>query len=404
MKVLLVHNFYGSGAPSGENQVFEAEENLLRVHGDSVSVFRRHSDEIRSLGILGAARGALATCWNPWMTVAIRQSVVALRPDVVHVHNTFPLISPGIFHAVGEQVARVLTLHNYRLFCAAAIPMREGNPCTECLDRRSAWPAVKFGCYRGSRIATLPLAASVAIHRVMATWTREVDAFITLSEFQRKRMAEAGLPLDKVHVKPNFYPGWPPVRQWAERRPCVVFAGRLTAEKGVTHLLQAWKAWGAEAPELRIVGDGDLRVELTEMAAGLPVNFVGQVSSERAQAEIAAARLLVLPSVCFEGFPMVVREAFAFGTPLAVSDIGPLPSIVEKNVSGLVFAPASPESLLREVRAAWESPDLLERLGRGARMEFETKYTEDANYRMLMAIYDQAISVCRARASSAGQE
>ena len=181
MKVLLVHNFYGSGAPSGENQVFEAEENLLRVHGDSVSVFRRHSDEIRSLGILGAARGALATCWNPWMTVAIRQSVVALRPDVVHVHNTFPLISPGIFHAVGEQVARVLTLHNYRLFCAAAIPMREGNPCTECLDRRSAWPAVKFGCYRGSRIATLPLAASVAIHRVMATWTREVDAFIELS-------------------------------------------------------------------------------------------------------------------------------------------------------------------------------------------------------------------------------
>ena len=148
------------------------------------------------------------------------------------------------------------------------------------------------------------------------------------------------------------------------------------------------------------MGDSELRPELELMATGLPVRFLGQVSGKEAQAQIAGARLLVLPSEWFEGFPMVVREAFAFGTPAAVSDIGPLPSIVQHGGSGVVFSPANPESLLKEVRTAWETPGLLERLGQGARAEFETKYTEEANYRMLMAIYEDAIAVNRARAKA----
>jgi glycosyltransferase involved in cell wall biosynthesis len=395
VKVLLVHNFYGSSAPSGENQVFEAEKLLLQEMGHEVTDFSRHSDEIRSQGTWGVVRGALATPWNPWMTRAVKEAVSNFQPDVVHVHNTFPLISPGIFHAIGPRAARVLTLHNYRLFCPAAIPMRGGRVCTDCLDMRSAWPALRYGCYRDSRVATLPLALSVGMHRALGTWTGQVDAFVALSEFQRLRMAESGLPVAKVHVKPNFYPGLPPVQAWQERRPYVVFAGRLTAEKGVASLLRAWQAWGASAPELRLVGDGELRPELEGMAVGLPIRFLGQIGSAEAHAQIAGARLLVLPSEWFEGFPMVVREAFAFGTPAAVSDIGPLPSIVQHGRSGVVFKPGNPESLLREVRAAWEAPGMLEDLGRGARAEFELKYTEDANYSMLMDIYRKAIAVSR---------
>lgn len=395
MKVLLVHNYYGSAAPSGENQVFEAEGAMLRAHGHEVSEFTRHSDTIRQGGVWGVAQGALATAWNPWMTSAVSRLVASFQPDVVHVHNTFPLISPGIFHAIGVRAARVLTLHNYRLFCPAAIPMRAGKVCTDCLNARSAWPSIQHGCYRNSRLATLPLALSVGLHRALATWTRQVDAFVALSEFQRGRMAEAGLPLGKVHVKPNFYPGFPPILSWDQRSSYVVFVGRLTAEKGAVNLLRAWAAWGAGAPELRLVGDGDLRSRLEQMASGLPVRFLGQVSSSDAQEEIAGARLLVLPSECFEGFPMVLREAFAFGTPVAVSHIGPLPSIVTHGTSGVVFPPADPQSLLREVRVAWEMPGLLERLGQGARAEFEAKYTEDANYETLMGIYKQAIAVSR---------
>ena len=168
LKILLVHNDYGSAAPSGENQAFAAELALL--------------------------------------------------------------------HAIGPRAARVLTLHNYWLFCPAAIALRNDRVCTDCLNRRSSWPALWHGGYRESRWATLPLAFSVGLRRMLGTWTRHVDAFIALTDFQRDRMIAAGLPAELVHVKPNFYPGNPTPVPWAARRPSVVFAGRLTAAKGVMAL------------------------------------------------------------------------------------------------------------------------------------------------------------------------
>lgn len=387
MRILLVHNFYGSGAPSGENQVFIDEKGMLEKQGHEVQTFTRQSDEIRSQGVWGALKGACSTPWNPWMAHDIRSKVDAFKPDVVHVHNSFPLISPALFHVIGNQAKRVLTLHNYRLFCPAAIPMREGQVCTECLDQESAWPSVRHGCYRGSRLATLPLAVSVALHRRLGTWTQQVDAFIALSEFQKGRMAAAGLPGDKIHVKPNFYPGNPVVMPWLERDHAVVFVGRLSQEKGVETLVRAWRAWGESAPELRVVGEGPLREKLQSMAVGLPIRFLGQLAVAGAQKEIASSRLLVLPSEWFEGFPMVLREAFAFGTPAAVSDLGPLPSLVRDGENGTVFPAADAAKLLAIVRAAWSDHAKLEQQGRVARCDFERLYTEDANYRLLMKVY-----------------
>lgn len=400
MKILTVHNYYGSAAPSGENQVFEIEGKLLRERGHEVSEFLRHSDTIRAKGAWGAIQGAFSTPWNFFAAKAVRHTVEINHPDVVHVHNTFPLLSPAIFYSIGHRAARVLTLHNYRLFCPAAIPMRAGRVCADCLNSHSVWPSLKHGCYRNSRLATLPLAANVALHRNLGTWIKQVDAFIALTEFQRDRMIEAGLPENLVHVKPNFYPGNPLVLPWVERRDNVVFVGRLTAEKGVLALIQAWLLWGASAPELRIVGDGDLRSESERLAASapeVPVSFLGQLTSAEAQMEIARARLLVLPSESFEGFPMVVREAFAFGTPAAVSNIGPLPSIVRQGENGVVFEPANPQSLLNVVRSLWEKDDGLERLAKGARNSYEVLYNEDANYNMLMTIYQRAMEVSQQR-------
>lgn len=399
LSVLLAHNFYGSSAPSGENLVFLAEGDLLRRNGHVVHEFTRHSDSIRGKGLAGIVQGALSVPWNSIAAADMRRMVVATQPDVVHAHNTFPLISPSIFSAIGARAARVLTLHNYRLFCAAAIPMRDGKPCTDCLRTHSTLPALRYGCYRGSRVATLPLAINVALHRRMGTWVKQVDAFIALSDFQRGLMIEAGLPADLVHVKPNFFPGNPVVTPWEARRPCVVFAGRLSNEKGVKSLVTAWKTWGADAPELLLVGDGPLRTELERLASGTPIRLLGQLKSKDAQTRIAQARLLVVPSEWFEGFPMVIREAFAMGTPAAVADIGPLPAIVQQGVSGLVFEPGNPDSLLHAVRRAWETAGLLERLGKGARAAFDEKYNEASNYAALMSIYEQAISVSRERSA-----
>ena len=194
MRLLVVHNFYGSEAPSGENMVYQAEKALLKSRGHSVEEFTRHSDEIRSKGFRGQLRGALATPWSRRSARELRNHVERMRPDVVHVHNTFPLISPSIFHAIGHRAARVLTLHNYRIFCAAAIPMRHGRVCTECLDSRSVLPSLRYGCYRDSRAATVPLAAGVALHRRLGTWSNHVEAFISLTEFQRELLSWSGLP------------------------------------------------------------------------------------------------------------------------------------------------------------------------------------------------------------------
>jgi glycosyltransferase involved in cell wall biosynthesis len=391
MKVLLVHNFYGSASPSGENQVFETEKVLLLQHGHDVAEFTRHSDEIRSTGAFGVLKGAFATPYNPFMAQAIQKKVELFKPDVVHVHNTFPLISPAIFRAIGNRMARVLTLHNYRLFCPAAIPMRDGKVCTDCMDMRSVWPSIQHGCYRNNRLATLPLAANVALHRALGTWQNEIDAFIAFTDFQRTTMIAAGLPGERVYVKPNYFPGNPPMIPWAERGKYAVFAGRLSAEKGVQALVNAWLAWGADAPELRIVGDGPLRTELEKAVAVSNIRFLGQLPSGESIRQIGNARMLLLPSECFEGFPMVIREAFALGTPAAVSNLGPLPSIVNSGVNGVVFEPSTPQSLLATVRQAWQTPGMLEQLGKGARVSFDKLYNEDTNYARLIEIYEAAI-------------
>ncbi|MCC7082751.1 MAG: glycosyltransferase family 4 protein, partial [Burkholderiales bacterium] len=373
---------------------------MLESRGHEVQVYERHSDEIRARGVAGMVQGALATPWNPFTARAVRAIASRFRPQVVHVHNTFPLISPSVFPAVGPNAARVLTLHNYRLFCASAILMRGGRVCTECIDRRSVMPAIRHACYRNSRIATLPLAAGIALHRWRRTWRRDVDAFVALTGFQRRVMIDADLPAETVHVKPNFYPGRPLETPWGERSDRVVFVGRLSVEKGAEHLVSAWLAWGASAPELVLVGDGPLRGGLearVSAAAAANIRFVGQVDAAEAQRRIAGSRLLVLPSVCFEGFPMVLREALAFGTPCAVSDIGPLPDIVTRGEAGVIFRAGDPVDLLHAVRSLWADPARLERMGHRSRREFEAHYTESANYESLMAIYQRAIAVRRAR-------
>jgi len=402
-RVLLVHNYYGSLVPSGENQVVESEGELLRQHDHEVNEFFRYSDDIVNKGARGTITGALSTPWNPFSARAIKKVVDISKPNVVHVHNTFPLISPAIFHSIGSRSAQVLTLHNYRLFCPAAIPMRDGQVCTECINRRSVRPALRYGCYRNSRLATFPLALSVALHRGLGTWANNVDAFIALTDFQRDLMVDAGLPAALVHVKPNFFPGEPQVLPWKDRRSSVVFAGRLSAEKGVESLVRVWIEWGSTAPQLRIVGDGELKDKLMRLASAspsVPIYFLGQLTSVEAQQEIAQSRLLVLPSEWFEGFPLVVREAFAFGTPVAASNIGSLPSIVHQGENGVIFSPGNPQSLLEVVRTAWNTDGALQRLSTGARNSFEALYTEEVNYRLLMEIYQQAIEVGRRRKSA----
>ncbi len=347
----------------------------------------------------GAVLGAFSTPWNLRAAAEVRREVKRFRPDIVHAHNTFPLLSPAVFPAAAGA-ARVLSLHNYRLLCAAAIPLRDGHTCTLCLDRRSVWPALYHGCYRGSHIATLPLAAGIALHRARGTWKTDVEAFIALTEDQRQRLVAGGLPASHIYVKPNFYPGAPVCRPWHERAARVVYAGRLSSEKGVDVLVRAWSLLGSQAPELCIVGDGPLRAQLSQEAAqsSAPIRFFGQCSAEETQRHISEAKLVVVPSTCIEGFPMVLRECFAFGTPSLVSDIGPLPALV-REAGGKTFRAGDSDDLGRQATALWMQPDQLAAMSLEAHAAFLQHYTESANYSVLMRIYDAALREQRDRSS-----
>jgi N-acetylglucosaminyldiphosphoundecaprenol N-acetyl-beta-D-mannosaminyltransferase len=235
----------------------------------------------------------------------------------------------------------------------------------------------------------------IALHRKIRTWERHVDAFVVLSDFQKDGMVRAGLGRANIHIKPPFYANPSSPLAWEEREAKVIFIGRLGTEKGVHVLLEAWKQWGREAPRLEIIGDGPERIRLQESVRGNgigdKISFLGQLPFMEVQRRLRLAQLLVLPSLCFEGFPMAIIEAYSLGVPVAASDLGPFPEIVKENENGILFRPGDASNVFEIIGEIWDQPDRLSSLGRGARKEFDRKYTADKNYETLMKIYDAAI-------------
>ena len=402
MKVVICHNYYGSDVPSGENAVVEAEKALLRDHSLSVLDFARHSDRIRNVGPLGLFLGACATPFNPIAYYQIRDLLRRECPEILHVHNTFPLLSPSVFYAARDlATATVLTLHNYRLFCSNAIPLRNGATCTLCLDNKTVVPALRYGCYRNSRIATLPLATGIALHRALRTWDKVVNAYIALTDFQKELLIKAGLPEKKIHVKPNFYPEIPVPVSWTDRENKAIFLGRLSEEKGVEPLVRAWAAMGVEAPRLEIIGDGPMKAFLerliNNLQCGSQIRLIGSLSHKDAMSRLRTSRLLVLPSVWFEGFPMVIGEAFALGVPVAASKIGPFPSLVKETGAGVLFEPGDIVSMATIIQTFLKNVSALHASAGNARSEFLDKYTAARNYDILRDIYATAIEEKRRR-------
>lgn len=403
MKILLVHNYYGSSAPSGENRVFAAEKTLLEKHGHAVAVYTRHSDEIRTGGAIrrmwGKIKGALCTVGNPFAAHEVAKVCRAFKPDIVHFHNTFPLISPLAIRAAHRSGAKVvMTLHNYRTVCAAGVPTRNGKVCTECFRRSahsaqgkkgtlSVWPAIRHRCYRGSLFATLPLALNIRLYR--KSWAKWVDQFVVLSEFQKTVMEGCGFPAEKISVKGNFVPAGR-VGGRVDKKEQILYVGRLSDEKGIGTLLRAWRMLAGQAREtfpqkLVLVGDGEGRGECERLSEGLPVEFAGQKPHEEVVRLMAESRAVVLPSECWETFGLTVVEGMRAGTPPVVSNLGALPDIMSSDC-GEVFEAGNAESLAAAIIRILSRPDYVE-VCKTVRREAEAKYSEEANYGRLMEIY-----------------
>jgi glycosyltransferase involved in cell wall biosynthesis len=395
MKILFVHNFYGSSAPSGENFVYETEIAMLRQHGHTVLEYTRHSDDIRKQGLWGLIKGGFATPWNPVAFREVRKLVLKERPDILHVHNTFPLISPAIFWATAKtQTATVFTLHNYRIYCGSATLMRDGQPCHKCLDSKSPFLALYHRCYRKSFFATIPMAIKIASHRILNTFNKHVDRVIALTDFQGQMMVGAGINKELIAIKPHFLMDPPHPIPWQEREKKIVFVGRLSQEKGVHILVKAWEIWGKSAPKLEIIGDGPDRHMLENMVQqanlGEKILFLGQISHKEVLSKMSLAKLLVLPSICYEGFPMVICEAFGLGLPVAACDHGAMGSIIEDGMSGCLFEADSARQLEAKARSLWLDENLLSTMAYGARSQFDRQYSSKSNYDRLIEIYTNA--------------
>jgi glycosyltransferase involved in cell wall biosynthesis len=370
---------------------------LLKQNGLTVESLIFKNDLIGTKYGPSVFKTALYTLWSPIGEKMVKEAIRKFRPDLVHFHNTFPVLSQSaIYQAKKMRCATVQTLHNFRTVCAQAMLMKRDGICEKCIGKYP-WPALTHRCYRDSMIATAPLAANIAIHRFLKTWQTKVDRIIVLSEFNKNKFVEAGFPAGKIRVKPNFFGD--SLRDndlRAEKEKNWLFIGRLKEEKGVQFLPLVWKHLGAKAPLLHIVGDGPyletLKSEINSLGLNKKIILHGHCSSEQVQDFLCRSSLLVFPSICYEGFPLVIGEAYAAGVPVAASKIGGTPAyIVQNGITGTHFQPGDMDDMVKQLSFLIKHPGLLREMGRNARKEYENKYTPEKNFQMIMDIYQEAI-------------
>jgi glycosyltransferase involved in cell wall biosynthesis len=380
--VLVGHNLYRQ--PGGEDVVYNAETALLLAQGHKVT---RYEQDNRTIG-LGLTAAASAV-WNMTSHRRVHALVASERAAVAHFHNTFPLISPSAYYAASDAGAAVVqTLHNYRLICPGALLSRDSTPCEECIGSKTLWPAMKHGCYRGSRTATASLVGMLGTHRAAGTYQHAVDAYIALTAFARERFIQGGLPSDRIFVKPNFVedPG-----NGNGSGGYALFAGRLSSEKGVTVLARAWR----DLPEIALTVAGTGPLESTSWPANVTV--LGHQPHDTVIRLLRQASILVFPSTSYEGMSIAILEAFACGTPVIASDLGSMAEIVDHGRTGLLFKAGDPASLADQVKYAFSHPEHLAAMRINARQEYESKYTPEVNYRQLIQIYGHAIDNAKRR-------
>jgi glycosyltransferase involved in cell wall biosynthesis len=393
MRILLVHNRYRSAAPSGENRVVDQEGEALEALGHQVMRFGRSSDEIDRWSVAKKASLPVRTIWSRETGRDLKAVLREHRPEVVHVHNTFPLLSAAVLYACRDaRVPVVATLHNYRLACANGAFFRGGSVCHDCANGLPV-PALLHGCYRESRAATAPVAVAMSLHR--SAWRSLVSAYIFISASQRDLLRDVGLEPDRVFVRHNLIPRR--IRPQATRTPIVVYAGRLDEAKGVRLLMAGWDCYRGQVGEpglkLVIAGGGPLGDEVAAWASDQPsVELKGIVSSDRCAELLSQARAVLLPSAWEETFGLVAVEAMAAGAPPIAAGHGSFTELITSGVDGMLFSPGDPAALALAIADVDANPERYEAVGDQARKTYEERFDPQRSVEELLEIYRFAIT------------
>ena len=384
--VLAVYNRYVKHG--GEDVVFESDVDLLRRKGWSVEVVTEQTRPPDTL--LGKGRFALRSMWSREWYAKIEEVLSRARPSIVHVYNTFPAISPSVYHACWKHnVPVVLTVQNYRLICPKATLYRDGEVCELCVGRGFPWPGVRHACYHGSRVETAVVGSVVAAHRMLGTWNARIALYLAPTEFTRQKLVAGGLPEQKVVLKPNFC--YPDPGAKKEFGTYALFVGRLSAEKGVPTLLAAWSRL-ADIP-LVVAGDGPLEAEVLRLARASEgcISYRGRCTRAEILSLMKGAYFLVFPSEWYEGLPMTIIEALACGLPIVATRLGAMQEIIGDGVTGVHYEAGDAADLARAVRWCVSNPSLVREIGKRARVLYEKRYTANDNYSLLRVLYRRAI-------------
>jgi glycosyltransferase involved in cell wall biosynthesis len=388
MNILVVHNYYQQRG--GEDVSTESEIALLREHGHHVELYSVHNDLVDKIGKL---RSALRAVWSVPAYRDVKRILSEKNYDVMHVQNFFPLISPSVYFAAKScGVPVVQSIRNYRLFCLNGFFFINGSVCERCFKRTFAWPGIKRKCYRNNRSMSCIVALMQFVHHhILRSWLRKVDRFVALSEFVKKKLIEAGIPEEKITVKPNFV--LPDPGPGASEKKQLVFVGRLSPEKGIDTLLAAWtllqKKDALTGHELIVIGEGPERTRLEQLAVGLSVKFTGQKPTEEVYEMIGDSRGLIFPSEWYETFGRVAVEAYAEGVPVIASAIGAVQELVIDGETGFLFEPGSAADLAEKIEWLINHPEEAGIMGRRGRMEFEQKFSAVRNIEILRSIYEE---------------
>lgn len=389
MKILVVHNRYQHWG--GEDVVFDQECAMLRNAGHEVVTYLRTNDDVAEFTGMRRLELVPQTIWASDSRAEFETLVRREKPDLVHVHNTFIMISPAIFSVCEKAgIPVVQTLHNFRLMCPAATFFRNGHVCEDC-PKMGLWEGIRHGCYKESRSATAVVASMIAVHRKLGTWTKPLHFYIALTQFSRQKFIEAGLPPERIFVKPNFVD--PDPGGTREKDIYAVYAGRLSPEKCVDALIEGWECAKSRFP-LVILGGGPEREKLEQMVRARKLDgvlFRGQVPRAEVINNIRRARFLLFSSEYYENFPVTLAEAFACGTPVICARMGAMQEIVSDGRTGLHYKPKAIDDLAEKMDWAWTHPKRMDEMGREARQDYETKYTAATNYEMMMEIYERVI-------------
>jgi len=387
MKLLLCHNHYQQAG--GEDEVFAAESALLESFGHQVVRYTVHNDRIADMG---RVRLATDTLWNRESHRHVGRLIRRERPDVVHFYNTFPLLSPSVYHAARNEGCPVVqSLHNYRLLCPNGLFYREGRICEDCLGKFVPWNGVLHKCHRNDRAATAVAASMLVGHRLLGTWKRTVDIYVAgMTNFVREKFRAGGIPLDRLVLKPNFV--FPDPGEGDGDGGYALFAGRLTPEKGVATLLEAWKRL-PEGRSLTILGDGQMAPEVEQAVAHHPgIEWLGRKSLDETFALLQRAAFLICPSQWYEAMPRILVDSFAVGTPVLASDLGAMADIVHDGLEGLHFRAGDAEHLAERASWLFEHPDERSKMRTAARAEYQDRFTTEKSHEILMDVYQRALA------------